>query len=291
MIDMDVMVDRVAMWAAFLWEKVPAAWPLSPGMTALVGVFVGLVLALWGARLLHMVFTVVFMVLGAAVGYALSSRFEVEILIGLVAGAGLGALVAHLFYRQWVGTTAALVAMVVAGVLGGGPAMLADLESFRVEFDSLGAVMPNVAPEASDQAAMAREQMPAGGGDEATSALTRWLESMWQEHRSGVMRLLLLVSLASMAGFAVGITFPRFTTVVGTGGGGAVLMAVSGAYLLRGMAPGIWEFLRANPNGYLAGTGVVALLAMLYQLRHRSAPAAVAPAAVPVAGASGGGSR
>ena len=287
MIDMQAIVDRVLGWAEFSRQYWSFDWPVSPTWTAVLAVLVGVVLALWGARLLRAVYVLGFMTAGGAVGVHFAREFEVDPLIGLVLGAGVAGLFGHVLYRWWIGLTSALCAALIVVAIGG-PWLADQAEAFA---DSMweqatgqsffAATSTAPAAEHSDgsiaQTAPASEQpfaalvIEAGEADEQPTPMgfvVELVKLIWSEHHSDARRLAILAGIAAVLGLALGVLLPDFATVFGTSVVGVLALVMGVGTLLSRHLPATWGAMTADTTWFLAGIALVLLVSLAFQARR-----------------------
>lgn len=273
MLGINQLVDRLTGGAGLIREvtrhHLPADfWP-DPDRAAIVAILAGLGLALWGARSLRAVYVLAFMGVGAAIGIKIARVMEVDILPGLVVGAGLAALVGYLLYHWWVGVTAGIGAMLLVALLAGAkymPEIRAEVDDGRQAFDDhrLGV--------GSDDYASALPVDDQAAGD----YFKRLASHYWNNHSDQVYRVGFVLALTWMVGLGMGLTLPRFTTVVGTSVIGVSALALGLGLVISTHWPSLWANLVGHAAWSLAGLGVLLVVSLSYQLRGRR-PITVAP--------------
>jgi len=283
MIGLKPLIDLLTAWAADVQSQVslPEWWP-GPVVPAIGALVLGLVLALWGSRLLRLICVLVFIAVGAAAGVAVARSTGVDPLIGLVLGAGVAGLVGHLLYRWWVGVTAAccaaLLVLAVAAVRN-----LPDVQASMKEFheqrgraitSSLPAEAAAVSAEGGDPRSTVRVLVAA-----ARSYVSEAFSYFRQKRADVVYRVAVVAALAWFTGLGMGLTLPRFTTIVGTSLAGVLLMAAGLLVLAGKHAPAALEAAESHENWFLSVCGVILFVSLIVQARHRRP----APAAAPVA--------
>jgi len=283
MIGLKSIIDLLTTWAQDVQSQVslPEWWPGST--TLAVGtIVVGLVMALWGSRLLRLFYVLAFIAVGAVAGVTIARSTRVDPLIGLVLGAGVAGLVGHLLFRWWVGVTAAccaaLLVLTVAAVRN-----LPDVEASVKEFhEQRGQAIASSLP---------AEAVTGLAGDAESRSTVRALVaaarsyvseavSYFLEKRSDVVyRVAVVAVLAWFTGLGMGLTLPRFTTIVGTSCIGVLLISAGLLGLAGKHAPAALEAAETHERGFLISFGVVLLISLLVQARHRRPVPAAAPAA------------
>ena len=301
MIDMPVMFDRLSQWAEFArrywsWQALP-----DPTVLAVIAVAGGLVLALWGARLMRAVYVLGFMAAGAAVGIRLAGQFQVDPLIGLVIGAGLAGLIGHLLYRWWIGLTAGLCMSAIVA-LAGAPWVMGQAEAFadallqqatgeRLFADAAAGRLPppTTAPRGPvgpdfDWPVVVAGLHPAG--DQVRPApltcLKAWAGRIWAAVPSGLRNLGILMAMAGLLGLALGVVLPRFTAIVGTSVVGVAAIAAGAVHLISGHWPSAWRSIQADAVWFYGALGLLLIVSLAFQalrgkLRQLAPAAPTAP--------------
>jgi hypothetical protein len=270
MIDAGKVVDLMSL----VWEVVELHAPSmdglpDPSVVAIGAMIGGVVLALWGGRLLRFLFVLAALGLGAAIGVHVARRLGVDILIGLVLGAGLCTLLGYLFYRWWVGLTAGLCALLIVGgvlLVRQAPTLLMEFEGFKDQRTGVGTGDYN----------RVLEQ------DEMTLPVlaTDFARHYWTERRGQVYRIGFVLGLAWLTGLGMGLTLPRFTTIVGTSLVGVMAAGWGIGLLVRLHRPSLWPGLIENVWWCLGGLGMALIVSLSYQARSgRASPAVAAPPA------------
>lgn len=245
-------------------------WPDSMWVAGGAAV-IGLILAFWGGRVLRTLFVLTFMAAGAAAGKKAADAMQVDLLIGLVLGAGFIGLIGYLFYRWWVGLTMGLVAALLILVLFGSPQLEPVIQSFQDARTGAGTGRYDTS---------LLESPP-------EESLTTYLRDLWAycwtQQRGVVYRTLGPAALAGLLGLAVGVILTRFATILATSVLGVAALAAGGGYLVWSKWPSLWGRVEASPvwsMGLLAG---FLLLALLYQASHSGRRVAATEPAAPAA--------
>jgi len=242
------------------------AW-LDPFWAALAAIVAGFILALWGSRILRVVFVLTFMAVGAAFGKRIAGSIQIDLLIGLVVGAGLSGLVGYALYRWWLGLTVGALAALIMAATFSAPKLLDERPAFE-DF-----------------------QLAVGSGqyDTAITPLYSW-ESVrkyfWDrpDGRKIVYRTLGPVAVIALLGMVLGILAPRLAAILGTSTLGTLLLAAGTAGLLAVRWPDSWARLQAHEAWALGGVAFVWLFSILYQATHPARPVVQASTApVPAA--------
>jgi len=282
MVDLQVVIDRTSSWVEFVRQYWSLDWSLNPTWTAGIAVLAGLVLALWGARLLRTVYVLALMAVGAAIGVSLARRLQIDPLIGLVLGAGLLGLIGHLLYRWLVGLTAGVCAALVVAVLAA-PWLADRAEAFADDLLAGTAGQRIFADETSADgptADVAEGAMtPVVGPQTFVTALA---SSLWEAKRQELTKLGVLVAAAILLGLGLGVVLPKFTTIIGTSFVGVLALTSGAATLLSRHLPSLWDSVLANTSWFLGGAGLLLLVSLAFQARQghlREVVSAPAPAA------------
>jgi hypothetical protein len=258
-------------WA---WQLVPAitegpAILQDPFWAAAAAAVIGSVLVLWGARVLRAGFVFAFMITGAMLGKQFAGSIQIDLLIGLVIGAGLAGLIGYAVYRWCLGVTVAAVIAMLAIATVSAPAMLNErqaFEDFRLGVGT-GQYLPSV-----------------------PSAYT-WTDVrgyFWdQPHgRDVVTKSLGPVAVVAMIGFIWSVLAPRLAAILATSVLGSVFLAAGIGVLVAVKWPDTWTRIQDNSGWAVAAVVCVWLFSMMYQLTHparRPAAAPVVPAPAPTA--------
>lgn len=270
-------IDLLAEWAQYVQLHVAQAgwWP---GTTTLAvgAVAAGVVLALWGNRLLRLIYVLTFIAAGGWLGVRVTRAANVDPLIGLVLGAGVAGLVGHLLYRCWVGVTAAccgaLLVVVVAAIRNGSDVQVSISEFHEQRGKAIVSSMPAEAADAST----GQGACSAALGQVASVARTYVGEAFAYLRRQRpdlVYRVAVVAVLAWFTGLGMGLTLPRFTAIVGTSLCGVLLMATGLGMLAYRHAPAVLETVDGHQRLFLACLGVVLLSSLFMQARRRQTPA------------------
>lgn len=283
MVDLQAMIDQTSSWVEFGRQYWSLDWSLNPTWTAGIAVLAGLILALWGARLLRTVYVLALMAAGAAIGVYFARRLEVDFLLGLVLGAGLLGLIGHLLYRWLVGLTAGVCAALVVAAVGA-PWLVDRAEAFADDLLA-GATgqrifADEIPPTDSPPADIPEGDMaPVVGPQTFVKALA---SSLWKENRQELTTLGVLIAAAIVLGLGLGVVLPRFTTIVGTSSVGVLALTTGLAMLASRHLPSLWGSILANTAWFLGGAGLLLVVSLAFQARHghlREVVSAPAPAA------------
>ncbi len=286
----DIM-DLLAGWAAEVGVDVspPSWWPSTPTLVAIL-LILGIVLALWGSRLLRLIYVLTFIVVGGALGVAVAKTVEnVDLLIGLVIGAGLAGLAGHLLFRWWVGMTAAccaaLLVLAVAGARNSQDLIAALKEYYQQQQVIVDPPQQVEAPSASEDSSS--QTLVVGQAAWALKAYVADAFSyFWQTRRDVVTKVVIVAVLAWITGLGMGLALPRFTTILGTACIGVAMISLGLGMLLATYSPATLDSAAGKERYVAIGLGVLLLISLIVQARHRrlalqpSASPAPAPKAV-----------
>jgi hypothetical protein len=231
---------------------------LDPFWTAVACIGAGFVLAFWGGRVLRAAFVFAAMTAGAVAGKRFAATAQVDLLIGLVLGAGVAALVGYLLYRWWLGLTMAIVTGLVVAATFSAPRLLNE----RQAFDDF--------------------RLGVGSGQYDTRqtplySMTDVRDYFWQQRREFVYRTLGPVAVAALLGLAVGIIAPRLAAILGTSVMGVVVLAGGAGALAAMKFPDWWNKAQAHETWLVGAIVCVWLFAVMYQVTHPVRPAMAAP--------------
>lgn len=254
--------DQVTEWVALLREHVPAQSLPDPHWLAGILLVAGVLLSVWGAKLLRGGFVLSFVAIGAAVGIRLAESQQIDMLIGLVLGAGLAGLMGHLMYRWWLGTSAGAFAVLLVLAVGVPRAWPGEVERYR----------------AQQQTLTLEQYRDALQGDMTSTApsFAELREYLWTERRDLSVKTLVICGLAFGLGFIAGLMIPRLTTIVGTAAAGTLALIVGGGILITLHRPDAWDTLDAQSGWVLAGITATFAMSVLMQ-GARSRPVLAAP--------------
>jgi hypothetical protein len=286
MIGLRNIVDLLARCAEYVRAHVPPPewWP-SALTLAVILMAAGFVLAFWGNRLLRLVYVLTFIALGGAVGVSIARAAGVDLLIGLVLGAGIAGLAGHLLFRWWVGMTSGICAAVFVLAFAAGRNS-ADLQTALSEYArnhpvAIPLSQPAEAPAASDGSSpttAAARQIGLALKDSALGAFRYFSEN----HQGVVARVVVVTALAWITGLGMGLCLPRFTTILGTSCLGVALLALGLGMLLFRYSPAALEAFENNDKWVFGVLGVLLLMSLIMQARQRRTTAQPPAAPVPV---------
>ncbi len=260
-------------------HHIPSEWMVSPVVAAVLCLVGGLILSLWGARMVRGLFILAFVGGGIWAGYAAGMRMQINPYIGAAAGAALLGVVGVLMFRLWIGVAwAALLTMVALTMLGSrqvlphwGPFQEANLTLIT----GTAALDPYQPPTPEQQAEFNDPQLG--------TVLSRFGEYLTQQQPTLRRNALLLTGIAAVAGLLMGLIAANLTAIVATSVVGVGLMGTGATYFLQRLSPETLQTLINKPAASAAGLVVLLLLTMgvqWLQMRQNKpgAGAAAAPA-------------
>jgi hypothetical protein len=276
MLDVQATLDSLGQLLAVVRQHLPPLgdrWA-DARLWAVAAVFLGGVFSLWGARLLRTGYILIFMVMGGAIGVRVAGASQIDVLIGLVVGAGVSGLIGYLLFRWWIGMTAGLVAVLMLATLSA-PRVLAEVQAFNDAHQGVGT---------ADYRLPSPTLTSAPPAEQAEKYLTELKDYLLKDKAALVYRSGFALAVVWLFGTAVGLLFPRFATIVGTAVVGVSLLAYGGGVMLSTYAPSLWATLQANTRWTWLGLAVLALASISYQgwrpvRRPVEAPAAQQPVA------------
>lgn len=224
-----------------------------PFWTAVVAVVLGLMLALWGGRLLRTGVILVFMTAGAVWGKRMAGSMQVDLLIGLVIGAGIAGLIGYVFYRWWLGLTVGTVAALVVAITFIAPKMLNERQAFDDYRLGMGTGRYDIAHKESYSVDDVRNYF-------------------WTQRRDFVVHSLGPVLVVGVIAFVATMLVPRLAAVLGTSILGVLLLAGGAGALLASKCQDWWNSIQGHQVWVLFGLGVFWFFSFMYQLTHPSRP-------------------
>jgi hypothetical protein len=273
--DLNATWDALKQWNGFLQNHVPVdRWP-NPVLWSGVAALLGVVLVFWGARLLRGMYVLAFMAIGGAVGIRLAGVRQVDLLIGLSLGAGVGALLAFFLFRWWVGLTTGGLAVLI--LLAAGSPRLND------ELTNYNNVRLGVGSGDFSQALQVHEEIKLDSWDQVRQFGHEFWDYLRDQRRRELITTSVGLGLVWLLGTLAGLLLPRLVTIGLTSVGGVCLLAIGASVLLSTRWPAAWSGILANRGWFLAALAVLLVAGISYQARHRRAPIPLttpAPAAV-----------
>jgi len=229
-----------------------------PALVGLVMVAAGLVLALWGARLVRVLLAVGFLAAGARAGTLLAPHVGISPIAGVIVAAVVACALGYGLYRLWVGVVLAMMLLVGALSIYAYSRALPSWSEFVRVGDAVGQravdgfVVPSPAQQAqqADVGVMARRYLA-------------WLE----QREPGIRRDVVAIAAGSvLAGLILGFVAGRFITVLWSSLLGVALIAGGLALLCATWRPEWLERIGQHPS--TVGTGLLAAwgLAVIRQL-------------------------
>ncbi len=256
MTGLEELLSLISDGLAFMRYHLPPDLLPSSVTASMVAVVAGLMLALWGARLLKLSYVLGFMALGGYAGVHLARTFQVDVLIGLVLGGGLVGLLGYVLYRWWVALTACALAMLVVGTLGGAQVLPAEIDAY-LQHASGSPGEAYVLPEPGG--------MEPQGWSAVTAALASMRDYFWADRRGLVLRSGAVLGLAGLLGLALGIVFPRLTSIVVTSFIGLGMVVIGLGALISSRRPELWEAMSTHGNWLVAGAGLALVTSLAVQ--------------------------
>jgi hypothetical protein len=268
------LVSDLAQAVQLFRHHVPMESVPDPNLMAAGLGLAGVALAYWGAWLLRTIFVLGFMVLGGGIGSQVGLYLGIDVMSGLVLGAGIAGLLGHLFFRMWLATTAASVAVFLV-LLVGHSRLMEEVQAYVDHRQGVGT---------NDYAQYLRvaEEPALSLQGEARSAASYF----WNDRRDFSTRFLFAAGLAWILGLILALLLPKFTMVLGTAFAGVVLTGGALGLLAQWNSPQLWDAAQAHGELVLAGMGAMLITALWVQVRGRPARALAAPAAAPAAPAA-----
>lgn len=264
--DLQAVTDFISRGADLYRHHAPAELSAYPNLVAGAALFVGAVLAFWGARLLRPIYVMAFIAVGARMGLEAGRLLQIDPLIGLTFGGGIAGFIGYFLYRWWVASTAAVLAVVL--VLGVAWPRIMDMER-----------------EAADQSTgVGTDHYILGSGIPADSPAKHWagvVSYVRTNRRDFGFRLVAAAGLAWILGLVTGLLLPRFTVIVGTSVFGVLLLSGGIGVLLWRNAPDLWSRVASHPDWYLAGMALLLLVSGWRQSRLGKVKLPVPPPATP----------
>ncbi len=269
----DIM-ELLAGWAAQSGVNLspPNGWPSPPTLIAVLLVL-GVILALWGSRLLRLFYVLTFTGVGGALGVKVARMANVDALIGLVIGAGIIGLIGHLLFRWWVGVTAACCAALLLltwAASRNSEALIAALQEYHEQQQVVVVAAP---PPAESPGNPDSPAGPTSVVAQATWALRTYVVDAFsyfrQTRHNAVTKVVIVAVLAWFTGLGIGLTLPRFTTILGTACVGVALIGLGLGVLLTTYSPATLDSMAGREKYVAVGSGVLILISLLVQVRHR----------------------
>ncbi len=260
MFDVQPAADLLSSGVNLLRNHVPPErWP-NPILWSALAIPMGLLSALWGARLLRVVYVLAFMVIGAAVGFRVAEAHQIDRLIGFILGAGFAGLIGYLLFRLWLGATAGACAVLLMAVVTAPhlSAVIQDFDNHRLGVSTGEYTLAQPAGSA-----------PNGSYAESRQYLTEMKDYLWKNRPELVYKGGFLVALVWLLGLTLGAVLPRLTMVIATSLIGVASLAIGAGYLLAMRWPDAWIAAKAHPLGLLGGLALLLLVSVSFQLRSR----------------------
>jgi hypothetical protein len=238
--------------------QIPSSSWLNPLWGSLVAIGVGAVLALWGSRVLRTGVVLAFMIVGAAFGKQLAGSLQVDLLVGLVIGAGVAGLVGYLCYRWCVAFTVGLAAMLFVVATFSAPRLLSERQSFEDFRRGVGTGRYDT-------------------GGTAEYRLEDFREYFWKQKPEVLYRCVWPAALMGLLGIAVGFVAPRLASIVGTSIVGVTLFCVGAGVLAATRWPAAWSGAQAHGRWLVGAVCCLWLFSLAYQATHPARPVMQVP--------------
>jgi hypothetical protein len=248
-------------WYHFPKEHLPNA--VFAGGGALL---VGVVIAVWGAKLLRPIFALTFVASGAWYGGEVAKQFGISETVGIVIGAIVMGVLGYVLYRLWVaGMSAVLVGLIAISIYA----------SYKVIPHWSAYYQPEEVTEF--EVGSADNPQPVGWESLLVSLRDFW-EYLKQEEADVSRNVTLVLGVAALVGFFLGLFAERAVTIVWTSALG-VVVATAGIVTLCMHARPEWRSrLWEHPQWLLLGLACLWVLALGVQTQGtRRTVAAPAP--------------
>lgn len=234
-------------------EQVPLIPWLGSFWAAVGAMTIGSILALWGGRVLRSMVVLAFMVAGAVVGKQVAGSMQIDLLIGLVIGAGAAGLIGFVFYRWWLGLLMGGLVVLIMSSTYSAPRILNERQAFE-DF-----------------------RMGVGSGRYDTSRSEKYTteqfrEYFWEQNRQFVVKTVLPVLVVGLVVFVATMIAPRLAAVLGTSVLGVLLVAGGTGMLVACKSEDWWNRIQCQQTWVVVGVGVFWLFSVMYQLTHPTRP-------------------
>lgn len=268
MVELQVIIDRVVGCLSLGRQYMAPEWNPPVDIVAGILLIASLLSILWGARLLRMIYILTFIVSGASLGVWLAKRFDVELLIGLVLGAGVLGVLGHLLYRWWIGMTAGICAATVVIAMG-----LPWIWDYTEQFSDhyMGSARGLRFAGCASRAGQTDSNTP-GAGQNWLAPPGFWdayRKQLWEQRQMELQRVAILAAIAAGLGLIMGLILTRFTTLLGTALIGTLIAAISAGFLLLRYRPDWWASFTPHSQWSWIVIGGLTLSGMAFQWRYR----------------------
>lgn len=233
---------------------------IPPGSIAM-SLLAGLVLSLFGARLVRFCLGIIFMGGGGVIGGYFARQYGYSPLPGILIGAVLLGVIGYFLFRMWVSALAGVLLAVIAAGVVAMPEMPALVQQFE-QSRTGGATSDYLLPAANQQ----EEEKPL-----LLSQYCIECGQFIQARRPELVRNTAIVSaLAFLLGSAIGLFAYQWAMILGTTITGAALLISGLAPLANRYWPQAIEWIHGNPKpamGILAGWMLLAILSQYRGVR------------------------
>lgn len=220
------------------WEQLPQdRWP-DAWVAGSVTLFIGVVIAFWGGKLLRPLFALIFVGCGAWFGGEVGLVFGLTDIVGMVVGAVVMGILGFILYRLWIaGMSAALLAVVAATVFGTRAAV--------PYWEDYQAMTP---PAEFIANYVVETGVPVSGWDAVTMLSKDFWTHLTRTHTDVSRQGAIIILAAGALGFILGLLAERFATILWTSALGVVVAASGIVTLLVNIQPGVRDSLWAYPH-------------------------------------------
>ena len=264
MMEIRQTVDDFAELIGTVRQQIPPQYLPNPTWAAVILVAVGVILAVFGARLLRTAYVTAFLAAGGAVGVRIAQHHQVDMLIGLVLGALLAGLIGHLMFRWWVAVTAGACAVLILAATAGPKYLPSEMQAFKAY---------------RVQAAQSAAELP-----EAAPSLDELSAFYWGHRHDVAVKALVVAGLAFLCGLGFGLVLPRLTVVVGTSLIGVLAILLGGGALVTMYRGDWWDVATTHPPWFLGAVAVLLVVSLVMQTSRGPVPASSSgPAPTPAA--------
>jgi hypothetical protein len=227
-------------WGYLPHDGWPDAW-----VAGSVTLFIGVVIAFWGAKLLRPLFALIFVGCGAWFGGEIGLLFGLSDIIGMVVGAVVMGLIGYILYRLWIAGMSAVLLAVVAVTIFGTRAALPYWSDYQAITPSDEFIAQYVVESGA----------PRSGWDTVTTLSKDFWTHLTLTHGDVSQKSKVIMLAGAALGFILGLMAERFATILWTSALGVVVAACGSVTL----ALHIWPTFRDSLWAYPQWVGVVIL--------------------------------
>ncbi len=220
----------------------------------------GLVLSLWGARLIRPLLTLAFLCAGAWVGTLLAHRVGVSPIAGVIVAAVVCCVIGYTLYRLWVGAVVAAVLMVVTLSIYAHSRVLPHWIEFSRTSGTAGRSTVD------EFAIPPPEQQQQTNQGDARALVGEFVEYLEAREPTARRDIIVIAIGAAAAGVLLGIVAGRLATVLWSSLVGVCLMAGGVMILLAHWRPEWLDLASKHPSKVGASLLVAWVLAMVRQM-------------------------